>query len=92
MANVITGNPLVLDTVGATSKITTPVSINAIIFMATTAADECKIHDSNSNRVIFDVTANANNQTIVFTPSEPIVCSQGIILTTLTHGQALIYI
>ncbi len=93
MADNRTGtNPIYLDTVGTTSKVTGPVTINAIVFKSTTAGDQCLINDANSYDIIFDATVHTAKETVIFTPARPIVASKGIILTTLTHGSVLIYI
>ena len=93
MANVLTGSPLVIDTAGATSQITTPVVINAITVTSNAAKDQIKILDSESNRVVFDVKVGVAGDTLVFTPAVPIVCPKGIIVSTLTaSATANIYI
>ena len=91
MANNLTANPIVYDTVGATSAITTAKKINAIVWSGgDTAGDTCVIHTKANGDVVFSASIAAIGNTVVFCPVKPIE-APGLYLTTLGGGIAYIY-
>ena len=93
MSNLLTKNPIILDTTDATSAITGRVKILAIVWdsgASGAAADICLIKNSSTGDAVFSATLNANNQTICAYLGG--VEIYGIYLTTLTHGKVYIYI
>ncbi len=93
MANVLTTNPMVLDTAGATSAVTQPLAIRAIKWDAPGAAAQvCAIHDAAGGNLIYQHTSEAANKgnDMAF-PGRGLMVS-GFYLTTLTAGKLLVYL
>lgn len=91
MANNLTANPIVYDTVGATSAITVAKKVKAIVWAGgDTAGDTCVIHTKASGDVVFSASIGTVGDTVIFCPTEPIE-APGLYLTTLGGGIAYIY-
>lgn len=95
MANSITGvNPLVFDTVGATSAITAPGRISSIIWDSGTSGavgDVVLLNDASGGNIVFQATLAVAKDVIIWTPADPVPFS-GLYLTTLGHGKLLVYL
>ena len=91
MANVLTTNPIILDTAGATSLIARPLRIRTIVWYgATTAAHTIRIHDASGGNIIFGANARVADETIVVTLDG--IRVTGLYLTTLDSGTVLVYL
>lgn len=91
MANVLTTNPVLVDTAAA-SVATQRARIKAIAWDGAANGNTLLIHDAAAGNVIFQARANANDSgTIIFAPAEP-VDVPGIYVTTIGGGTALIYL
>ena len=91
MANSLTTNPIVLDTIGSTSIMQAPFSYRAIRYVgATGTGHSYVIKDAKGINVIAWDKVNAN---IIgqYTPTSPINCTDGMQLTFLDSGKVYIY-
>lgn len=92
MSNVLTTNPIVYDTVGATSAITVALKINAIVWAGgDTAGDVCQIQTKSGGNIVFAASIGTVGDTVVFCPTKPIEVP-GLYLATMGGGTAYIYI
>lgn len=94
MTNILTTNPLILDTTGATSALTRLLYITSIVWDSGTSGavgDQCVIHDASGGNIIFTATLAVAKDTIRWQPANPYY-APGFYLTTLGHGTVLIYL
>ena len=90
MANVLTTNPIILDTAGATSAIARRVFIKAILWYgATNSAHTCVIHDASGGNIVFGASVTAAGEVVTVNLNTRLA---GIYLTTLGSGTVLIYL
>lgn len=93
MSNLLLTNPIVFDTVGATSVIATGVVINSIVWdsgASGIAGDTVVLHDASGGNIIFQATLGLAKDTIFWNPPRPFY-STGLYLTTMGHGKLLVY-
>ena len=94
MANILTTNPVQLDTVGATSAIARGLLISAIIWDSGgsgVAGNTCVIHsEAAGTNVIFSATLAVAKDVIIFAPAKSVYVT-GLYLTTLANGLVLVY-
>ena len=91
MANALNGNPIVLDTAGATSEVTHPLAITAIKYDAPGALGAvCSLHDANGGALLFEHTAAAQHSGALMVFAPPLH-AKGLYLTTLASGKLLVY-
>lgn len=93
MANVLTANPIKLDTTGATSAIANRLKIKAIVWDSGdsgAAGDNCVIHDANGGDVVWQATVGTAKETISSYLGG--VWVEGLYLTTLNNGVVLVYL
>jgi len=95
MSNVITGNPIVIDTQAATVVVANQFRVHAIIWDPVTAianSDAISVKDKNGvvkySRTY--TTGDLLNETILFF-SKPVLFD-GLIVDALTHGKLYIYL
>ncbi len=95
MSNVITGNPIVIDSAGATVIVSNHFKVHAIIWDPVTAianAEAISIKDKNGiakySRTY--TTGDLLNETILFF-AEPVLFD-GLIVDVLAHGKLYIYL
>lgn len=94
MSNQISGNPIIVDTPGATKIISTHFRVQAIVWDQGTSGantDVCTVKDKNGvvkySQTI--LTGNLVPQSIVF----PVpVHFDGLIVSALTHGTLYLYL
>ena len=93
MANNLATNPIILDTAGATSAVSNPITVTSIIVNASADTWSCVIHDKPSGNIIFQADSSvANHRSIYWSPAEPITFS-GLYWTTDTNiANVLIYL
>ena len=92
MPNVLTTNPIVLDTAGETSALTRAVVIKAIKWDAPGAAGAvCSLHDALNGNLLFEHTALAQNDGGAPLMFRPPLVARGLYLTTLASGKLLVY-
>ncbi len=95
MANILTTNPIQLDTTGATSALARSLLIAGIIWDSGDSGavgDNCVIHsESAGTNVIWRATLDVAKKTILFAPSRPTLVI-GLYLTTLDNGLVLVYL
>lgn len=85
MANVLTTNPIQLDTTGSTSSITTSQIITGVIVIASGDTWSCILHDQVSGQVIFRADSNiANHRSVYFAPAKAFRVN-GVYFTTGTN-------
>lgn len=94
MANDLTKNPIVLDTAGATSAISNPVTIRKIIVNGSGVAWSVVLHDESGGDIVFQATEGATNteqsRTYDFHPR---IVASGLYATTLTNiTNVLVYV
>jgi hypothetical protein len=94
MSNIITGNPIILDTAAATVIVSTPFNVSGIVWDPGTSAangDICLIKDKlgvvKYSQTL--ITGNLVPAPCIF--AEPVPFN-GLILTTITHGTVYIYL
>jgi hypothetical protein len=92
MANNLLNNPVYFDTVGTTSKISSPVIITAISWSGATATDTLEITDSEGKYTVYKASCPVTASTITIEFPKTLVCPNGIALKTLTHGLCLVYV
>ena len=86
-------NPMVFDTVGATSAIARQLRILAIVWdsgQSGAAKDSLAIHDKASGNLILSATLASANDTLRFNLGG--VQVNGFYLTTMTHGTLYVYL
>lgn len=95
MANVLTGNPLVIDTAAATAlsiggQTGVPINIGHFEFegYSTGAADSVVVKDAGGN-VVWEAIGRAIKDNII--SGTPIGTVYGLIVSTLSSGKLLIY-
>ena len=85
MANILTTNPLQLDTAGATSTISSPLIITSIVVIADADTWSCVIHDKIAGNVIFRADSSVtNHRSVYWSPAESFRVS-GLYWTTDTN-------
>ena len=87
MANSVTTNPIVVDTVGAVN--TTPTTIKAIVFTAANG-DGLLLSDKNGNALI-GLEASTGNLSVALTVPGGIK-TDGLTVTTIDGGAAYLYL
>ena len=91
MANDLTDQPWLLDTVSATAVTNDDIRIKHIRWVgATTAGDKATLKDKNA-RVIWDSTASGANY-IEDSLSENQRFFHGLVVTALDHGKLYVYL
>lgn len=94
--NILNKNPLVFDTVGATSAITSPLIIKGLFWVSSSVAgkdiaalDELQIHDAVGGNLIISKRAEAagDGLEIIFSP----LMVAGFYLTTMAGGILYVY-
>lgn len=93
MANDLTKNPWVIDTVGATSQFIGPVYINSMRWVPTAAGDDITVTDKNGN-TIWTVT-NALTGGVAGTLSIDLRDQppyQGFIVSAMGGGTLYVYV
>lgn len=84
MANILTSNPIQLDTAGASSKVTTVFDIVGVIVIASADTWSCVLKDQYEANVIFRADSDlTNHRSVYFSPTKPIKVN-GLYLTTAT--------
>ena len=91
MANdITTGNPLFFDTAGASSAVTDPMRLHAIVINPTAVSWAITVHnDSAGTKVIFKTSSAANEPLVHLFPPE---LTTALYVTTLTNCEALVYL
>ena len=94
MANILNTNPIVIDTVGATSLIAKRRKIERIIWDDVAGGiakgDIALVHDAAGGMVIWQCTASADD--VHVNDSLGGIWFDGIYVTTLAHGKLYIYL
>ena len=94
MSNVLTSNPIKLDTTGATSSITNGLRIIGFVWDSGdsgTVGDNVVLHDASGGNVVFQATLAVAKDTIIFNPAKPLD-TKGLYLTTIDNGVLLVYL
>lgn len=93
MANILTTNPIQLDTTGVTSAITADHEIIGIIVIANADTWSCVLHDAAGGNVIFRADSSiTNHRSVYFAPAKSFFAT-GIYYTTGTNiALVLVYI
>lgn len=94
MANSLITNPLVFDTTGATSLVSTAVIITSIVWDSGDSGavgDNIVLHDAASGNVVFQATLAVAKDTIIWSPASNFR-AKGLYLTTLDNGKLLVYL
>ena len=92
MSNILTKNPIVLDTVGATSALAQKVRIKSLFWEGAANGNALALHDAASGNLIWEsawVTGNGPHQIYFGEMGLEVV---GLYLTTLGGGKLLVYL
>ena len=90
MANVVTTNPLVLDSTGSVS--TSRVFIKSIVWYGGAAADSLRLLDASGGNAIFGADVVTGGETTkAWSPATPVE-APGLYVATLDGGVALVYL
>lgn len=91
MSNVVTGYPLVIDTVTAVSLVSTLFNAVAIRWTSASLADTCVLQDKDGNVRWQSVGQNASNVEQSNFPVEHPLTFNGLTVPTLGLGTVFIY-
>jgi GTP-dependent phosphoenolpyruvate carboxykinase len=92
MANSISQNPIILDTVGATSAINGNVTISCVVWNGFSASATMELTNYSGNRTIVKLTAGSDLTSKDIHFDGGLNISDGIALKTLSTGTFTIYL